>query len=77
VRTRADADTVQARAGDTSLFDAALASGANFISTDFPSPHPETGYVVEMPGGEPARCNPVSAPPSCEALALENPALVE
>lgn len=74
VRTRADSDTNEARAGDTSTRDAALASGANFVSTDFPSPHPETGYVVEMPGGEPARCNPVSAPPECGALALEDPA---
>ncbi|MEZ4322826.1 MAG: Ca2+-dependent phosphoinositide-specific phospholipase C [Myxococcota bacterium] len=77
VRTRADSDTEEARAGDTSRRDAALASGATFISTDFPSPHPETGYVVEIPGGEPAGCSPVGAPSSCEALALEDPALLE
>ena len=34
VRTRADADTVQARSGDTTQRDAALASGAQYVSTD-------------------------------------------
>jgi hypothetical protein len=38
VRTRADADTVQARTGDTTMRDAALASGAQLVSTDYPVP---------------------------------------
>jgi len=73
VRTRADADTVQARANDTTQRDAALASGAQFVSTDFPVPSPSFGtpYFVEMPGGAPARCNPVNAPPGCRSEALE------
>ena len=25
-----------------------------------------TGYVVELPGGVVARCNPVTAPPDCD-----------
>jgi hypothetical protein len=76
VRTRADADTVQARSGDTTQRDAALASGAQFVSTDYPVPDPDfgTGYRVEIPGGTPARCNPVSAPPDCTPLDVENPA---
>ena len=69
VRTRADADTVQARSGDTTMRDAAWASGAHFVSTDYivADDRPGTGYVVELPGnpGAPARCNPVSAPGTC------------
>jgi hypothetical protein len=67
VRTRADADTVQARSGDTTRRDAAFASGAQFVSTDyvFPDERFGTGYVVELPGDQTARCNPVSSRPSC------------
>ena len=71
VRTRSDTDGDQARANDTSRLDAALASGAHYVSTDFPAPHPTSGYVVRMPGGTPSRCNPVSAPPQCTPEALE------
>jgi hypothetical protein len=67
VRTRADADTVQARTGDTSQQEAAWASGAQFVSTDYPFPddHFGTGYVAAVPGEGVARCNPVSASPVC------------
>jgi len=76
IRTRADGDTAQARNGDVSQRDAALASGAQFVSTDYPVPDPDfgTGYLVEIPGGTPARCNPVNAPPDCTSLDIENPA---
>jgi len=73
VRTRADVHTREARAGDTARRDAALASGAHFISTDFPAPVPEvvgTDYAVVMPGGRHARCNPVSGPRRHDAVAL-------
>jgi Phosphoinositide phospholipase C, Ca2+-dependent len=68
VRTRADADTVQARAGDTAMRDAAFASGAQYVSTDYVWPDDRfgTGYVVDLPGDEAARCNPVNAPRRCE-----------
>jgi hypothetical protein len=73
VRTRADADTEQARTGDTTDRDAALASGAQFVSTDYPELGPfGTDYIVELPGGGPARCNPVSAPKKCEDRVLES-----
>lgn len=73
VRTRADADTLEARTGDTTRRDLALASGAQFVSTDYPDPDPfGMGYVVELPGGGVARCNPVSAGPDCADFALEN-----
>ncbi len=65
VRTRADADTREARLGDTTRRDAALASGAHFVSTDFPAPVDWTDYVVTLPDGAPSRCNPRSAPDGC------------
>jgi hypothetical protein len=78
VRTRADGDTEEARSGDTTQRDAAIASAAQFVSTDYPVPDPAfgTGYFVEIPGGMPARCNPVNAPPECTALDVENPTLL-
>jgi hypothetical protein len=75
VRTRADADTQQARTGDTTMRDAALASGAQWVSTDYPAPGLAsrfgTNYVVQLPGGAAARCNPVNAPTRCPAAGLE------
>jgi len=67
VRTRTDEPTVDARNNDTARRDAALASGAHFLSTDYylPSGFFESTYVVELPGDAVARCNPVTAPPSC------------
>jgi len=73
VRTRADGDTAEARSGDTTKRDAAIASGAQFVSTDYPVPNPDfgTGYLVELPGAMPARCNPVSAPKGCRPEDIE------
>lgn len=66
VRTRADADTVQSRTNDTTQRDAALASGAHFISTDYPAPDLRfSDYQVRLPGEGIARCNPVS-PGNCD-----------
>lgn len=78
VRTRADADTQQARTNDTSMRDTALAGGAQLVSTDYERPDPTltTGYVVRIPGGRPARCNPVTAPPGCRATDVEDPELL-
>jgi len=68
VRTMADSGTVQARTGDESIMMAALASGAQVVSTDYYRPDPRgktpgsgwTNYRVKLPGGGPARTNPVS-----------------
>ena len=70
VRTRADADPVQARTGDTTMRDAALASGAHYVSTDyeFPDDRFGTGYVVDLPGDGAARCTPVTAPRRCRLV---------
>ena len=77
VRTRADADTVQARADDTRTRDAALPGGAQFVSRDDEVRDRRFGpYVVRMPGGTPARCNPVTAPPGCRSTDVEHPSLL-
>jgi hypothetical protein len=67
VRTRTDEDTKQARTNDTARRELALASGAQLLSTDYPSSEPSqwTGYSVSFPDGAIARCNPVNGPPSC------------
>jgi hypothetical protein len=78
VRTRADADTVQARSGDTQMRDTALAGGAQFVSTDYEVPDARfPTYRVRIPGGTPARCNPVTAPASCRPSDVEDPNLLE
>ena len=56
--------------------DSVLASGAHIISTDVPEPREDVALHVEMPGGSPTRCNPVSAPGECTAAAIEDPALL-
>jgi Phosphoinositide phospholipase C, Ca2+-dependent len=67
VRTRTDADTKEARTGSTVRRYAALASGAQLLSTDYPASEPATwtGYYVTLPHGDVARCNPVNQPASC------------
>jgi hypothetical protein len=69
VRTRADADTQQARENDYSLQEAAFASGGQFVSTDYVVPVPDFGtdYFAVVPGGYVARCNPISAPADCDS----------
>lgn len=68
VRTRADADLVEATEGDTARRDQALAVGAHFVSTDFPVPVDWTSYRLDLS----PRCNPVTAPPECTAEAVEH-----
>lgn len=73
VRTRADADTREARANDTTRRAAALASGAQYISTDYlwPEPRLANGYFVRLPEGQAAACNPVRAAAKCGGLPVE------
>ena len=73
VRTRGDADLQEAESNDLTRQQAAMNSGAHFISTDFPVPVQGTDYVVNIPGGSPSRCNPVRAPEVCTSLAIEDP----
>ena len=61
VRTRADANTVNARANDTRQRDQALASGAQFISTDYAESDPRfSEYHVGFHSKIVARANPES-----------------
>ncbi|WP_172281495.1 phosphatidylinositol-specific phospholipase C1-like protein [Chryseobacterium sp. LAM-KRS1] len=62
IRTRADADTMEARAGDYSRFEKAKASGAQIISTDYylPSSLFKSDYKVSFENNTYERKNPVN-----------------
>jgi len=66
VRTRADADTREARENDTRRRAAAFASGAQAVSTDYylPATHFGNEYQVILP--QPVECNPITAPANCQ-----------
>ncbi len=61
VRTRADADTKEARKNDRTKFEAACNSGAQIITTDYykKSTHFPSEYVVGFEGGTYVRLNPL------------------
>ena len=60
VRTRADADTREARRNDTARQVAAFASGAQYVSTDYMTPDARfSAYAARLPGGGRARLSPV------------------
>lgn len=59
VRTRADADTREARANDKSRQKAAFASGAQYVSTDYMTADARfSSYTAKLPGGGKARKSP-------------------
>lgn len=68
IRTRSDLPVQEAKSGDRTRLNAALSSGAQYISTDYPEPSPfGSGYIAVFPDTDgPGRCNPVSAPASCQ-----------
>jgi hypothetical protein len=75
VRTRSDEPLATVLSGDETRARAALASGAQLVSTDFPeigmSARYDRDYVVALPEGGPARCNPVLRRPGCRSRTLE------
>lgn len=73
VRTRADADTREARTGDTRRREAAFRSGAQYVSTDYPWPDERwSDYRVRFPShASYARPNPADGNPKCPFLDLE------
>jgi hypothetical protein len=75
VRTRSDIPLATVTSGDRAQLRAALRSGAQLVSTDFPevgmSARYDSDYVVSLPGGGPARCNPVIRPSGCRSRRLE------
>ena len=51
----------------------ALANGVQFLSSDFPAPLDANDMNwLMIPEGNPVRCNPVTAPEACTAMALED-----
>jgi hypothetical protein len=62
VRTRADADTREARTNDRRRFEAAMRSGAHVISTDYyvPDRRRDERFVIRFEGGGFTRPNPVT-----------------
>jgi Phosphoinositide phospholipase C, Ca2+-dependent len=75
VRTRSDLPLETVKSGDTTMLEAALQSGAQIVSTDFPavgmSARYGSDYVARLPEGDTARCNPVNAPRRCRSDRLE------
>jgi hypothetical protein len=72
VRTRADADTVEARHNDSRRREAAFASGAQYISTDYLKPDLRfSRYRVTFPRSEVVRCNPLRAMERCGQRPIE------
>ncbi len=70
IRSRTDSDTKEARADDTTVRDAMMASGAQLLSTDYPVNEPARwpgSFVVMLPGKVVVRCNPINAPADCNA----------
>lgn len=65
IRTRSNADTVEARTGDHWKATAAAAGGAQSVSTDYsPDARDPLGaeFEVTLPNGQMQRCNPVKQP---------------
>jgi hypothetical protein len=72
VRTRADADTLEAREGKTERREVALASGAQYVSTDYMRPDPRwPAYSARLPDGATTVCNPVRARQQCGGRAVK------
>lgn len=68
VRTRTDANTVEARRRDYAKTRAAAASGAQAVSTDYYPGAPDPlhlDFVVTLPDKAMARCNPVRMASGC------------
>lgn len=66
IRTMTDGGARAVQAGDGKRRDAALASGAQLLSTDYPYDwKARSGYSVRLPDNQKVRCNPVNAPTGC------------
>ena len=74
VRTRTGKDMQEVRDNDYTKFKAALENGVHFISTDTPVPNAvNPDFVIQIPLGKPARCNPVTSPQGCVPEDIEDP----
>jgi len=75
VRVLVDGDPSTAKANDLTEATRAIEAGAQWISTDYAVPDPTMSatFRVALPGGTPARCNPITAPPDCKPADIERP----
>lgn len=72
VRTRADVGTLEARRKDTTRREKAFASGAHFISTDYPEPNPNfSEYQVRFDDNIVVRPNPINGDVALNGTYLE------
>jgi hypothetical protein len=75
VRTRSDEPLSTVKNKEYSRLNIALASGAQLVTTDFPTvgmaARYDSDFVAELPGAVATRCNPVSAPDNCREDKLE------
>ena len=70
---RSDADSPWlSDAENRARADAALRTGAHFISSDFPGPNDQRAFFFDIPDGQPSRCNPITAPPECTPADIES-----
>jgi len=51
--------------------DTAKSAGIHMLKDDFPAEIANKTYWLDLADGNPARCNPVTAPPECSSIALE------
>lgn len=49
----------------------AFDNGVHYLSSDLPAPTEGRGYWLEIPGGSPSRCNPMTAPEACQSSDIE------
>ncbi|MGH3486980.1 MAG: Ca2+-dependent phosphoinositide-specific phospholipase C, partial [Actinopolymorphaceae bacterium] len=75
IRTRSDEPFATVKNEEFSRVRTALDSGAQLITTDFPTvgmaARWDSDFVAELPSGAVVRCNPVSAPRTCRDNQLE------
>jgi hypothetical protein len=75
VRTRSDVPLATVLSGDTTQRQAALDSGAQLVSTDFPvagmAARYGSDFVAQLPTGGVARCDPANARVTCRDDRLE------
>jgi hypothetical protein len=71
VRTMTDGGARAVREGNSTRRDAAMAGGAQLLSTDYPFDYKaSSGYSVSFDKGN-VRCNPVRKATACTATALK------
>jgi hypothetical protein len=75
VRTRSDVPLTTVLSGDTTQRQAALDSGAQLVSTDFPvagmAARYGSDFVAQLPTGGVARCDPANVRVTCRDDRLE------